>query len=72
MKGAIKGIGLYPVIRLYIKNRISAKGVIIPDSMLIQAAKMKSETFTGGKVSSTTLWSRAVQKAKTAKRKLTF
>jgi len=71
LKGALNTIGMYPVIRLYIKKRISSKGIIVPDELIRQAAKMKSETFTQGRASSTTLWSRAVQKAKTTKRKLT-
>lgn len=71
MKPAIKYIGLYPVIRLYLKKNISRYGVIVPDDMFMPAARLRSETFTGGKVNSTTLWSRAVMKAKSAKRKLT-
>lgn len=70
IRGAIKAIGAFPVIRLYIKRNMSKYGVVVPDEMLLPAAKMKTETFTRGKTNSTTLWSRAVLKAKTAKRKL--
>ena len=64
IKPAVNQIGLYPVIRLYIKKNISIYGLKVPDDMLMQAAKMKTETFTGGKTNSTTLWSRAVLKTK--------
>lgn len=70
IRGAVKSIGAFPVIRLYIKRNMSKYGVVVPDELLLQAAKMKTETFTRGKTNSTTLWSRAVLKAKTAKRKL--
>jgi len=71
IRAAMKGIGAFPVIRLYIRGRMSSTGVKIPDELLMSAAKMKTETFTRGKANSTTLWSRAKQKALTAKRKLT-
>lgn len=70
LRAAMKGIGAFPVIRLYIRGRMSSHGVKIPDEMLMQASTMKSETFTQGKKNSTTLWSRARQKAKSAKRKI--
>ena len=70
IKGAVKAIGLYPVIRLYLRGRISKLGVRVPDELISTAAKMRGETFTQGKASSTTLWQRALQKYKTAKRKL--
>ena len=69
IRAAMKSIGAFPVVRLYIRGRMSSSGVKIPDELLMQAAKMKTETFTKGKVNSTTLWSRAKNKAKTAKRK---
>lgn len=71
IKAAVKAIGAYPVIRLYIRDRMSKKGVRVPDELLVQAAKMKTETFTGGKVNSITLWQRAKNKYNTAKRKIT-
>ncbi len=70
IRAAVKSIGAFPVVRLYIRGRMSSTGVKIPDTMLMDAAKMKTETFTQGKTNSTTLWTRAKQKAKTAKRKL--
>jgi hypothetical protein len=70
IRAAMKGIGAFPVVRLYIRGRMSATGVRIPDELLMQASKMKTETFTKGKANSTTLWTRAKQKALSAKRKL--
>ena len=70
IRGAVKRIGAFPVVRLYIRGRISQQGVKIPDSMLMQAAKLATETFTGGKVNSATLWQRAKIKAQTAARKI--
>jgi len=49
LRATMKGIGLFPVIRLYIRGRISKTGVRIPDELLMQATKMKTETFTKGK-----------------------
>ena len=70
IKGAVKAIGAYPVIRLYIRDRMSTMGVRVPDELISAAAKITGETFTGGKASSTTLWQKASQKYQTAKRKL--
>ena len=70
IREAVKRIGAFPVVRLYIRGRISQQGVKIPDDMLMQAAKLATETFTGGKVNSTTLWQRAKINAQTAARKI--
>ncbi len=70
LKSFVKQLGAYPVIRLYIRGRMSSTGVKVPEDLLMQAAKMKTETFTKGKKNSTTMWSRAKQKALTTKRKL--
>jgi len=70
LRSAMKSIGAFPVVRLYIRGRMSRMGVRIPDELLMQATKMKTETFTKGKANSTTLWTRAKQKAMSAKRKL--
>jgi len=70
LRGVIKSIGAFPVIRLYIRGRMSSKGVKIPDELLSQACKLKTETFTKGRANSTTLWGRAKQKALSAKRKI--
>ena len=55
-------IGVFPIVRLYIRERMSSKGVIIPDDMLSNAIRIKTETFTQGKANSTTLWQRAKNK----------
>lgn len=61
LKPFLKKIGFAPVIRLYIKNRISETGVIIPPEHLMNAARTKSETFTNGKISAEELYKRAIQ-----------
>lgn len=53
-----------PCIRLYINSRISSSGVVVPEDKLIEIAKTKSETFTGGKHSAEKLYSYAVKKSK--------
>lgn len=60
LKPFLKKIGFAPVIRLYIKNRISETGVIIPPEHLMNAARTKSETFTNGKISAEELYKRAI------------
>ncbi len=70
LKKIIKTLGVFPVVRLYIRSRMSSGGVKIPDKLLMSAAKMKSETFTQGKTNSTTLWSRAKRRAINTKRKI--
>jgi len=62
LRALLKTVGMFPVVRLYIRKRMSSKGVIVPDDMLMSAVKMKTETFTKGKVNSTTLWQRAKNK----------
>lgn len=62
LKPFLKKIGFAPVIRLYIKNRISETGVIIPPEHLMNAARTKSETFTNGKISAEELYKRAILK----------
>lgn len=69
LKQIINSLGAFPVVRLYIRGRISSNGVKIPNHLLMQAAKLKTETFTQGKANSTTLWKRAKLKAQSAKRK---
>lgn len=61
LKPFLKRLGYAPVIRLYINKRISKKGVIVPDDMLLQAARIKSETFTQGKVSAETMYRKAIK-----------
>lgn len=60
LKPFLKRIGFAPIIRVYLKNRISELGVIIPPEHLMDAARTKSETFTNGKVSAEELYKRAI------------
>lgn len=61
LKPFLKKIGFAPVIRLYIKNRISETGVLIPPEHLMDAARTKSETFTNGRISAEELYKRAIK-----------
>lgn len=49
LKPMIQKMGLGPVIRLYIFNRISRRGLIIPPTHWLIAAKLKAESFNNGK-----------------------
>ena len=60
LKPFLKKIGFAPVIRLYLKNRISETGVVIPPEHLMNAARTKSETFTSGRISAEQLYKRAI------------
>lgn len=60
LKPFLKRIGFSVVIRLYIKNRISETGVLIPPEHLMNAARTKSETFTNGRISAEELYKRAI------------
>ncbi len=60
LKSFLKKIGFAPVIRLYIKNRISETGVLIPPEHLMNAARTKSETFTNGRISAEELYKKAI------------
>lgn len=64
LKGFLKRIGFAPIIRLYINARISKSGFVVPDNMLMSAAKLKSETFVGKNISADMLYRYAVQKRK--------
>jgi hypothetical protein len=64
LKPLLKRMGFAPIIRKYINNRISSKGAVIPTSELMQAAKLKSETFTKGKMSAGQLYKKATKKYK--------
>jgi hypothetical protein len=60
LKPFLKKLGYAPCIRLYIRTRVSTAGVLIPDSQLMNVARLKSETFTKGKVSAEELYKRAL------------
>ena len=55
-----KSLMVYPIIRLYIKGRMSSRGVLIPTEHLDAAVLIKSETFTGG-ISAEKLYSLALK-----------
>ena len=62
----IMKMNLGPVIRLYIFNRISRRGLVIPPEYWLIASKLRAESFTGG-YSADKLYKMATQSAKQAK-----
>lgn len=66
LKPIITKMGMSPVIRLYIFNRISRKGLVIPPEYWLTVAKIRAESFTGG-YSADTLYKMAVQDFRQAK-----
>lgn len=60
VKPFINKLNLGPVIRLYIFNRISRRGLVVPTTMWLQAAKLRAESFTGG-FSADQLYSQAIK-----------
>jgi hypothetical protein len=64
LKPFLKKVGFAPIIRLYINKRISSSGVVIPDEHILNAAKLKTETFVNGKVDADTLYKIALRKNK--------
>lgn len=48
LKPFLRKIGMFPVIRLYIRKRISQKVVLIPTNKIKDVIFTKTETFTGG------------------------
>lgn len=60
LKPFLKKIGAAPIIRLYINKRISSTGVVIPDEHLMDATKLRTESFTQGKVDAETLYKKAL------------
>lgn len=47
IKPLLKKMNYAPCIRLYIKSRISRKGVVLPPGRLVEAAQLRMEMFTG-------------------------
>ncbi len=64
IKKIVKGLG--PVIRLYINNRISPKGVSVPSYQYYKVTNLRAENFIG--ISANEAWARA-KIAKKKKRK---
>ncbi len=63
LKPVIQKLGLSSVIRLYIFSRISRRGLVVPPEFWMQAAKLKSESFSGG-YSADQLYKMALSKTK--------
>jgi hypothetical protein len=63
LKPVISKLGLNSVIRLYIFGRISRRGVVVPPEFWTSAAKLKSESFSGG-YSADQLYKMSLQKTK--------
>ena len=61
LKPFLKRIGFSPVIRLYINNRISKKGVVVPQDQFMNIARTKTESFTNGKISAEELYKKAIK-----------
>jgi len=59
LKPMLKSLGYAPCIRLYINPRLGKKAVILPPERLIEAARLKSESFTNGRYSATQLYQMA-------------
>jgi len=45
----LKQLGYAPIIRLYINKRISSVGVVLPPERLMEAARLRTESFTNGR-----------------------
>jgi len=65
IKKIVKGLG--PVIRLYLNNRISPKGVSVPNYQYYKVTNLRAENFIG--ISAENAWKMAVKKYKSKKRK---
>lgn len=63
IKKIVKGLG--PVIRLYLNNRISPKGVVVPSYQYYKVTNLRAENFIG--ISSEEAWKLAVKKKKKKK-----
>lgn len=64
LKPMLKSLGYAPCIRKYINPRMGRIGVVIPPDRLTEVARMKGESFTNGKYSSTQLFKMAKQAGK--------
>lgn len=49
VKPLIDSLGLGPVIRLYIRSRMSRSGVVVPQDLWLVASKLRAENFNNGK-----------------------
>lgn len=60
IKNLVKGAG--PIVRLYLNNRISPKGVAVPSYQYYKAIHLRAENFIG--ISAKEAWALAVKKKK--------
>lgn len=67
VKPLIVNLVLAPIIRMYIYKRISSKGLVIPNELMMKAAALPAESFTDGK-SAEQLYKIAVAKTKQFKK----
>lgn len=67
LKPMLKKLGYAPCVRLYINSRISSSGVVIEDTDLLNAARIKSESFTSGKYSADELYRKAIKDSRRKK-----
>lgn len=64
LKPMLKSLGYAPCIRVYINKRFAKEGVILSSSYLLEAARLKAETFTRGKYTASQLYAMARAKGK--------
>jgi len=55
----LKQFGYAPIIRKYINRRISSIGVVLPPERLMEAARLRTESFTNGRYSAGQMIQRA-------------
>ena len=63
LKGFIKKLGYAPVVRLYIRNRLSSGVVKIQPENFLEAARINSAVFNNG-VSASSMYKKAINKRK--------
>lgn len=68
LKPMLKSLGYAPCIRLYINNRLSKTGVVIPPERLFEVARLKTETFTKGRYSASDLFQMARKRGKSRRK----
>lgn len=64
-KPILHRLGMFPVIRLYIRKRISPKVCLIPSNKILDIALLSTETFTGNpRITDKVLYKKAIAKYK--------
>lgn len=67
VKPLIVNLGLSPIIRMYIFSRISVKGLVVPQEMMMKAIALPAESFTDG-MSAEQAYKQAIKKTKLFKK----